>query len=175
MPELDSSPNIRYSRSTGSFTYFLNPFGRVVWAHNLAGGYLQNLMNGGNVPYDKKGFLLGGPTTIRGFTNAEAFPNSADFGGNTSYPLLTRASYYLIKSEIRFPLKGNIGAALFYDGGQVQLGDFNLPFGYRDSAGIALRYNTPVGPISGEFGWKLNRNTSRSESPYALNLAIGTF
>ena len=175
LPELDSSPNIRYTRTTALFTQFVNPIGRIVWANNITGGFLQNLMNGGYVPYDKKGFILGGPSTLRGFTNSEAFPNSKDFGGNTSYHLQTQAFYYLFKSEIRFPIKGNFGGAIFYEGGQVQLGDFYLPFGYRDAVGLAIRYNTPVGPISGEIGWKRQINVHRNENPFALNLSIGTF
>jgi outer membrane translocation and assembly module TamA len=55
------------------------------------------------------------------------------------------------------------------------LNDFSLPFGYRDSTGFAIRYNTPVGPLSLEMGWKLNMDGARGEGPYHIDVAIGTF
>ena len=175
LPELASSDQIRYFRTNASFTSYWNTFGRVVWANNVQGGYLHNMMNNGYVPYDKKGFVLGGATTIRGFANSEAFPNSTDLK-STSYPLTSEAIMYLVKSEISFPISGNFGGAFFYDGGQVILNDLVLPYGYfRDSAGFAVRYNTPVGPISAEVGWKLNEAGARGEGPYAFNLSIGSF
>jgi outer membrane protein assembly complex protein YaeT len=174
LPELASSDPIRYLKYTVSYAQFWNPVGRLVWANNVRGGYLQNYSNGGYVPYDKKGFILGGAQTIRGFTNSEAFPNSSDLK-STSYQLTTEASMYLVKSELRFPLRGNVGGAIFYDGGNVWIRNYDFHFSYRHSAGFAARYNTPVGPISAEIGWKLNEIGSRGESPFAFNLAIGTF
>ena len=44
---------------------------------------------------------------------------------------------------------------------------------YRDSVGLGFRYNTPVGPLNLEFGWKLDRK--EGEEPWRFHLSIGAF
>jgi outer membrane protein insertion porin family len=44
-------------------------------------------------------------------------------------------------------------------------------FDLRKSAGTGLRYLTPVGPVSLDFGWKLDRRVG--ESPYEWHFTIG--
>ncbi len=174
---LQSSPQINFARAVLSFTHNLSVYKKIVWANHLRSGYLKNLEDpttGGYTPWTQKGFLLGGPTTIRGFANAEAFPSSRDFG-NTTYRLQTDASMYLFKSEFRIPLKGNLGILLFYDGGAVNITGLDYGFSYRHSVGFGALYNTPVGPASLYIGWKLNEIGHRSESPLAIDLSIGTF
>jgi outer membrane protein insertion porin family len=179
-PLLLSTSNVNYWRATASYSYNWNIFRKVVWANMVRGGILQNLKpidEGGQVPWLQKGFLLGGPTTIRGFTYAEAFPNVQDLG-NQEFQLTTNASMYLIKSEVRFPIKGNIGAVLFFDGGAVVItGTDYLGSGFRDAAGFGVTYNTPVGAVSAELGWKLNQKTriAGPESPVVFDLSIGSF
>lgn len=188
-PALFSTRTIEYSRSYGSFTHYLG-LGRtpgLVWANSVRAGYLRNLSGheDGAVPYDKKGFLLGGQSTIRGFTPNEAFPNRSDFGlsdERTNFNLKGAASMTLFKSELRFPVWGNIGGALFYDGGQVKIhGENDLStalenaLGWRESVGVSARYVTPVGAVSLEYGWKIRPRSSRSESPSEFHFSIGTF
>jgi outer membrane protein assembly complex protein YaeT len=182
-PEIGSSsePNeIRFMRTQGSYTqynrlpYFKNDF--MVWANSVRGGYLKNLSRDGGVPYDKKGFYLGGGSTIRGFVGAsDYFPNYDQLGikATDTYFLKTSASMYLVKSEIRIPLYGDFGAALFYDGGAVYIENRDMGDVYRDSAGFGLHYNTPFGPVNLEFAWKLD--AKEGEDPFAFHLSIGTF
>jgi outer membrane protein assembly complex protein YaeT len=177
---LQSSPNVNYWRAVASFSYNWNFYKKFVWANMFRTGYLQNLEDpqaGGSIPWLQKGFLLGSQTTVRGFTNAESFPNLNDLTHNKNvlYQLTTNATMYLFKSELRFPVKGNIGGVVFYDGGAVLITGLDYGFGYRHSAGIGATYNTPVGAVSVEIGWKLNEISSRGEGPYALDLSIGTF
>jgi outer membrane protein insertion porin family len=176
-PELGSSKTIEYYRANASFTHYL-PISKIVFANSIRGGYLQNLskLDDGGVPYDKKGFILGGRSTIRGFEagTSESFPNDQDLGSE-QFSLKGQSSFYLVKSELRFPLWGEFSGALFYDGGEVKVSDVKLPYAYRDAAGIGLRLNTPVGPVNFEWAWKLNRRTDRSESPYRFHFSIGTF
>ena len=44
-------------------------------------------------------------------------------------------------------------------------------FDLRETAGLGLRYITPVGPISVDYGWKLDRRPG--ESPGAAAFTIG--
>jgi outer membrane protein assembly complex protein YaeT len=174
---LGSTETINYIRSTASFTHYLKfADSQVVFANNVQGGYLENLSNepNGGVPYDIKGFILGGRSTVRGFEagTSDVFPNKTDLGSD-QYNLTTNARMFLIKSELRFPIYGSFAGATFYDGGYVSIQNLNLPDKYRDSVGVGLRYNTPVGPLNLEWAWKLDRKQGEAENRF--HLSIGTF
>lgn len=186
-PDFGSSRTIGFWRSTLSFTHYLKVWQYnnqpIVWANQIRGGYLKNnidatVSGGEGVPWDKKGFTLGGQSTIRGYEagTQEVFPNKADLGvgaNESTYTLTTESTMYLLKSELRFPVYGNLGGAVFYDGGSVQIKGINFPDSYRDSAGFGIRYNTPVGPLSLEWAWKLDARPT--EEPWRFHLSIGTF
>lgn len=176
--------SIEYWRTSLSFTHYWT-VGKadrqpVVWANQLRGGFLSNLSDKslGGVPWDKKGFILGGQSTLRGYESGtqEVFPNRDDLGlapDQRAYFLTTDASMFLLKSELRFPVYGSLGGAIFYDGGSVRIRDLDFSDSYRDSAGVGVRYNTPVGPLSLEWAWKLDARSS--EEPFRFHLSIGSF
>lgn len=187
-PWLSSTDTIEYVRGIASTSHYQPIGGRWVWANAFRLGYLKNLSNhtnaagqpDGAVPYDKKGLILGGQTTLRGFTLDEAFPNHYDFGSDYDaisdrYNLKTQAQMFLIKSELRFPIWGSIGGAFFYDGGSVTVQGVNIDPSYRHTAGIAARYATPVGAVSIEYGIKLNPQGNRGESSGNFHFYVGTF
>lgn len=180
-PQLGSSPTIRYWRGTASFTHYWSPWRPGwTWANSIRGGYLKNLSDtsDGNpndgVPWTNKGLILGGESTIRGYLPGEAFPNAYDLGTD-NYFLKTEAAMYLLKTEIRFPVYGNIGGAVFYDGGAVTIQGQDIYRPYRDSAGVGMRYATPVGAVSLEVACKFKRIPGRGESECPIQFAIGTF
>lgn len=179
-PGLRSTPTIEFWRATSSFTHFKPlPLKSWNWSNHLRLGYLQNLSHDllGGVPYDKKGFILGGRSTIRGFEAGtdEVFPNYKDLRVPLGQPfyLTGDAKMGLVKSEISFPLYGNFSGSLFYDGGAVVLSEIDFKDNYRDSVGIGLKYNTPVGPLNLDVGWKLDRKDG--ESINRFHLGFGTF
>lgn len=177
-PKIGSMNTDEFYRSTASYTFYLGvPNSNVIWANLVRGGWLKSGSAGldGGVPYEKVGFVLGGRSTLRGFEagTSEVFPNADDLGTDL-YRLTTTAYMGLIKSEVRFPLWGeSLGGAVFYDGGTVQIQGLEFQDKYRDSAGIGIRYNTPVGPLNLEFGWKLNRRPG--EDPGRFHLSVGAF
>lgn len=167
-----------FYRLTGQTTHYF-PFKNTgfVFAQSLQGGYLKDIdsLHEG-VPFDKRGFSLGGRTTIRGFESSEFFPTSGTNGDlPPSYRLNTSSNYGLIKSELRFPLsiKYDLAGALFYDGGRVQIEGVNLTDNWRDALGFGIRYNTPVGPLSLEYAQKLNKKAGESDG--AFHLSVGVF
>lgn len=197
-PPLGSNATIEYSRAFASFTHYQSMgFLGLVWANSVRGGYLKNLsqLSSGSVPYDKRGFILGGESTVRGFTPGEGFPTIHDYRlagvaesateaipgqfdtKNSRFNLNTDATMYLFKSELRFPLPWwkNVAAAIFYDGGSVAIGGLNFDRPYRDSFGIAARYLTPVGAVSAEYGWKVAPRGDRGEAAGVFNISVGTF
>ena len=180
-PFLGNTRSIEYMKTTGSFTHYfpiLSPT-PLVFANSFKIGEIDNLSGKDGVPYDKKGFILGGISTIRGFepANNEGFPNNQDLkiANGASYLLKERSQFFLIKSEIRFPLYGSMGGAIFYDGGMIKVDQIKFKDPYRDAAGFGLRYATPVGPANIEFAWKLDTDKSRNESPFRFHISIGTF
>jgi outer membrane protein insertion porin family len=77
-----------------------------------------------------------------------------------------------LNSELRFPLLYGIGGSVFVDGGGVYLQDRPVTFDdFRRSAGLGVRYVTPVGPLSLEYGFKLDRRTG--ESVGEVHFSIG--
>jgi outer membrane protein insertion porin family len=187
-PALGSSSTIEYYRFTGSFTHYWPFMKNWVWAHNFRYGYLENLNKdpNGGVPYSKKGFILGGGSTIRGiaYGSQDVLPNDRDLCGipnsndlnpckTNNYFLKTSAQQALFKSEIRFPIFGSFYGGLFYDGGSVKVRDLVFQDDYRDSVGVGLRYNTVVGALNMEIGKKLDRREGENE--YEFHLSFGTF
>ncbi len=167
-----------FIRLTGQTTLYIpisEQFG-LIWVNSYRTGFIDNLQRSNfGVPFDKRGFILGGRSTLRGFASDEFFPSSINSPIGASFKLRTFSTYNLIKSEFRFPLwkSESLSGAIFYDGGEVFIDQINLTDRYRDSAGIGLRYNTPVGPINLEYARKLDKKSYESEG--AFHLSVGVF
>ena len=174
-----------------------------VWANSAHFGYLANLSRSADsgVPVQEI-FFLGGRTTIRGFDAiSERILSQSDLVGKTidisTFQATSDSYYYLLKSELRFPIwkkspAGELGGALFYDGGSVIINqpdvqlrridpnyqghDYPL---YRHSIGLGIRIATPVGPVSIDYGFKLNRRKDRGDGTReeigAGHFSIGVF
>ncbi|MFN3453674.1 MAG: POTRA domain-containing protein [Pseudobdellovibrio sp.] len=146
----------------------------LVWANSYRAGYIKNIQDPKyGVAFDKEGFILGGRSTIRGFESGEFFPSTSQIGIN--YKIQNSSNYQLIKSELRFPLfkSESLSGAVFYDGGEVSVDNIPIKDKYRDSAGIGLRYNTPVGPLNLEYARKLDKKSYESDG--AFHLSVGVF
>ena len=74
--------------------------------------------------------------------------------------------------ELRTSLGKNFGLVTFLDGGNVwvKTGDIKLA-DVKFTAGLGLRYNTPVGPIRIDYGQKLQKE--KGESAGELHFSIG--
>ena len=150
-----------------------------VWANSFKVGYIKDLddRNQG-IPFDKRGFALGGRSTIRGFPTKDIFPSSSTSSAYplpANYRLMATSSYQLVKSEFRIPLfsKQEMSIGIFYDGGRVLIENFELGDTWRDSVGIGFRYNTPVGPLNLEYAKELDRKETEDDG--AFHLSVGVF
>lgn len=175
-----------FMRMQGSYTRYDDLNENLVWVNTVRGGYLRNLSNDTEFFPQSRAFFLGGANSIRGFDPSrpnERIPSDLDFqgqiiGGYQGGGLLripTDSYYYLFKTEFRFPLHNQIWGSLFYDGGAVVIDGVDFNDAYRDAAGIGIRLNTPVGALSMDLGFKLDRKKDRGESPAQLHISIGTF
>jgi outer membrane protein assembly complex protein YaeT len=111
-------------------------------------------------------FYAGGATTLRGFALDEASPkrklvlpngdvvDGEPLGGNV---------LSLVNIELRFPVLGNLRGVVFSDNGtvyrRIQLID---SLDWRYNMGFGFRYDTPLGPLRVDYGFKLDRRTVRS-------------
>jgi outer membrane protein insertion porin family len=187
----DISQSIKFVKATAStalYTRLWRQDPRWVFANAVRVGYLRNLSERtpSGVPYEES-FVLGGRATIRGFdgSDIERVPNLNQLGvaNRRDFYMTGESTYYLIKSELRFPIMANtsfgeISGAFFYDGGAVKLTQREFEGSYRDSAGAALRIGVAGGIlVSLEYGFKLTRRTwdGVQESPGSFHLSIGTF
>jgi outer membrane protein insertion porin family/translocation and assembly module TamA len=126
-------------------------WGKVILAMRLEVGSIQPYGDTQDVPFNVR-FFAGGAGSIRGFALNRVGPlddNDDPIGGNS----LIEGSL-----ELRFPIVGALGGAVFVDFGNV----FRDPFTYhlddlRYAVGPGLRYNTPVGPLRVDLGVIVNR------------------
>lgn len=66
---------------------------------------------------------------------------------------------FIFNSEARFPLpiRSGLGGVVFYDGGNVY-SNINLrqfADDFTHSVGVGIRYQTPVGPVRFDVGYRL--------------------
>jgi outer membrane protein insertion porin family len=140
------------------------PIRRVTLAVRARFGHIDPYGSRGRIPEDQL-FFLGGTTDVRGFSeNKLRVDDQGDpVGGQTSL---------LGSAEIRFDMGMNFELAGFYDTGAIRdvirNGDSD---GFRESAGIGLRYITAIGPIGLMHGWKLDRQPGESRG--AFHFSIG--
>src|SRR6202008_3617906 len=116
-----------FARFLGQSSYY-KPFGPTVWANRITLG-LAKAFGSGDVPTSER-FFSGGETTLRGFpingagpqrtVPACSNPNDPATCVNLQVPVGGR-QLFILNSELRFPLriKEGLGAAIFYDGGNV--------------------------------------------------------
>jgi outer membrane protein assembly complex protein YaeT len=141
-----------YYELTAEGRYYRTVFGPAVVAVRARAGAIDPIGTDveRGVPFYKR-YFLGGATNLRGWGRYEVAPLSGSglpIGGHTRFDFST---------EVRVPIWGNLGAVLFFDGGNVWTDpwDFNMN-DLRYDAGPGLRYNTPIGPIRLDFAYQLN-------------------
>src|SRR5262249_2266112 len=96
-------------------------------------------------------FKAGGANTVRGFGTDALGPQT--IGGEA----LGGGATLIFNEEFRYQHPSGLGAAVFYDAGNVypRLQDFN--FGLRHSIGFGVRYSAGFGLIRIDFAVPLNK------------------
>jgi translocation and assembly module TamA len=155
---------------------YYSPWSFLVFAAKLR--YGTSL--GENLPITQR-FFSGGGNDHRGFSyrrlapmssGADANGNRVPIGGNTLLETSVEARLDL------FRLLGNwLGLVVFADGGDVTQTRSQLDVTYLHwAAGAGLRYNTLVGPIRFDAGYRLNRFGEGEPDPgkrFAFHLSLG--
>jgi outer membrane protein insertion porin family len=119
-------------------------------------------------------FFAGGDTSVRGYAlDRLGTPETIDRNG---FPLGGNA-VIVLNAELRVPIAGGFGAVGFMDAGNVfnRVSDFDLGE-IKPTAGLGLRYQSPIGPLRVDLGFKLDRTrlpTGEQERLTELHISLG--
>lgn len=162
------------ARPFGSESNFVKLFGRSYWYWGGPGDtVLVGAVRAGlALPYGDsivplpERFFAGGSTTLRGFGRNLAGPTDDDgnpLGGNV---------LLIGNLEYRFPVRGNLGAVMFVDVGNVFAEPDTVSMdNVRETLGLGVRYATPIGPLRLDWGYLIDARPG--EDPNRFHFAIG--
>ena len=146
-------------------SWYLPLGSRAEFALGLRGGFTQIVLSAGDLPLSER-FFLGGDRSVRGYGYKGIGPKD-NAGNPLGGDMFAQGSL-----ELRFGLIGKLRGVLFFDAGELWADQAGLPAsGLKTSAGGGLRYETLVGPIRLDWGYKLKREPG--ESPSRWHLTIG--
>ncbi len=138
----------------------------LVLATLIRGGVILPYGNSEQVIISKR-FFLGGMNSVRGYDLDELGPKDDQgnpVGGN-----------YMINldAELRYPIYRWVKGVVFIDSGSVWLNEEPYTDStLRASTGAGIRMTTPAGPLSLDYGYKLNPATE-IESRWRIHFSIG--
>ena len=161
-----TASEIEFFRYIFQSSWYIPVSKSIVWGLSARGGWAEAYGETKELPISKR-FFLGGRTTVRGFELDSLGPKGSD-GSPTGGD-----AYLNLNTELRFPIYRSFGGLVFVDAGNVWLKSaesVNVT-DLRSSAGIGLRYLTPIGPLSLDAGWKLDRESG--ESAWEWHFTIG--
>src|SRR5262245_7985573 len=139
----------------------------TVLALRLKIGLADAIGSDDDLPIFKR-FYAGGEKSVRGYARHRLGPLST-----TDRPL---GGLSLIEGsvELRRPIWGPIGGALFVDFGQVSLKAFDPPItDVKFAPGFGVTYKTPIGPLRLDIAFPLD--PPRGDSSWQLHFSIGQF
>ena len=120
-----------------------------------------------NLPLFER-LYAGGEKSVRGYGRRRLGPRSSandPIGGRS----VVEASL-----ELRRPILGPLGGAVFLDAGQVSLKKYDPPIGdLKLGYGFAVTYTTPVGPLRFDVGFPVERPPG--DAAWQLYFSIGQF
>ena len=132
---------------------YYSMFPRWVLAGRIRYDTIQETEDTNIIPINKRIFL-GGTNTVRGYSYQKLGPLDAagtPLGGQSAING---------NIELRYPIFDKISGVVFVDMGFVGVDPFTVNSDQlRFTSGAGLRYNTPVGPLRLDFGYKLNPPT----------------
>jgi outer membrane protein insertion porin family len=144
-----------FLKVTVQSSWFFKLRKRIVFACSLKGGTAYAFEGTKELPLVER-FFLGGRTTVRGYSHDTLGPKGEDgspTGGN---------AFALLNAELRFDVGKGFGLVTFVDGGNVWQLVEDVDGDLEYAAGAGLRYNTPVGPLRLDYGYKLKKEEGLS-------------
>ena len=156
------------------FKAYRSPLAPVTFAGRIKLESIAPIGDTEFIPVFKRLFL-GGSNTVRGYGYRMLGPldaNGVPLGGQSA------ANANL---EARFPIYQSFSGIVFFDAGVVDPEAFRFDTGeIRTAAGVGFRYDSVIGPVRVEFGYKLNPESEdelppgvEPESRWRIHFSIG--
>jgi outer membrane protein assembly factor BamA/autotransporter translocation and assembly factor TamB len=167
------SLSLEYSpASLGSDFTFVKGFGQVfamqrmgaslTWAQGLRLGLGHGF--GGQRLISSERFFAGGGNTIRGFATDEVGPRDV-FGDPAG-----GQAVLVLNEELRYHHSSGLGAAVFYDGGNVFPDVSDLSLDWRHAVGLGVRWSSPIGLLRLDVGFPLQPRPEEKGYRYFFSL-----
>lgn len=128
-------------------------------------------------------FFAGGNTTVRGFALDRLGHPRTETGGTIDQDGFPQGgnAVVILNSEARVRVTPAIGIVTFLDAGNVYDRVEHVSLGrIRSGAGVGIRYNSPVGPLGFDIGFKLgerhffgDETNPQQEQLWALHFSFG--
>jgi outer membrane protein insertion porin family len=146
--------DIGFMKYIASSAVYIPLFWKFVLAPHVEAGYVNKTKDKKLPDYEK--FYLGGIGSLRGFERDDLAP--LDDEGNA----IGGDKYVQFNLDLTFPLVKEQGVfgGIFFDAGRVYADDENPelnPADLRKSAGLGIRWLSPMGPVRLEYGWILDK------------------
>jgi len=165
----DLGSKTEYIKTEIAVHRYLNLVDSVVLAGLLRLGKVTALGKSEEVIISKR-FFLGGQNSVRGYQLDSLGPRDGSgdpVGGNYMFNA---------NMEVRYPLYRTLRGVVFLDSGSIWLEHAAQPedeeFNLRAAAGGGVRWTSPIGPLSLDYGYKLNPATDE-EDRSRIHLSIG--
>ncbi len=157
-----------FYRLVGEFQYYYPLIWKLVGHGRVLLGLVEGYDDTDEVPLWER-FYVGGVRTIRGFEYGEAGPE------DETGEVIGSDKEVAVNFELLFPVKEEMGirGVVFFDVGKG-FDEFDDLFPLRTSAGIGLRWLTPLAPMRIDYGFNLNPEDDEDDARLHFFLG-GTF
>lgn len=155
---------VDYYKLSGQTSFYFSVFRRGTIVASGRAGMARAFGRTSEVPIQKR-FFLGGRTTVRGFKEDALGARGVD-GTPTGGDMMAN-----LNAELRVPIRYGFIGAIFADAGSVWF--YRDPvngFDLRETAGLGLRYLTPVGPVGLDYAWKIDRREGESAAEWHFTI-----
>ncbi|MCD6219017.1 outer membrane protein assembly factor BamA [Candidatus Calescamantes bacterium] len=148
--------NIDFYKLRGSFLRYFPWKEKFVWSTHVEGGYVNNYGLTDRVPIFER-FFLGGLGSVRGYPYRGIGPEDEE--GN---PVGGKV-YFLFNLEYKYPITEKVlKGIVFFDAGEVWREPEDIDFNdLKESVGVGIRFNTPIGPVALDYGIPLEKKGGR--------------
>jgi outer membrane protein insertion porin family len=147
--------DVSFAKLLLEFRHYHPLWWQIILATRLKIGTIYPYGTSDTVPFNVR-FFAGGPGSVRGFTLNRLGPRDDEDNPIGGLSLIEGSI------ELRLPIVGALSGALFVDFSNVYADEFTYRLDeLRYAVGPGLRYTTPIGPLSIDVGFILDRRPDK--------------